>query len=309
MAIDSTQERQLEKLRRDLGPEFLKALTDPETVEIVLNADGFLWQERLGEPMRLIGNMTASHAEAAIRTIAACLQTTITRDKPTIECEFPIDGSRFAGQIPPVVTAPTFSVRKRASRVFTLQQYVDSGIMTPEQKQQLCDAIANHRNILVIGGTGSGKTTLVNALIHELTDQFPDQRIVIIEDTGELRCVAKNYLQFHTTPDRTLTDLVKHSLRCRPDRILVGEVRGPEALDLLMSWNTGHPGGVATLHANSAEAGLTRLSTLVGMNPFAPREIEPLIREAVDIIVHIARTDRGRVVREVLEVKTTEKGK
>jgi len=278
-------------------------------VEIVLNADGFLWQERLGEPMRLIGNMTASHAEAAIRTIAACLQTTITRDKPTIESEFPIDGSRFAGQIPPVVTAPTFSVRKRASRVFTLQQYVDSGIMTPEQKQQLCDAIANHRNILVIGGTGSGKTTLVNALIHELTDQFPDERIVIIEDTGELRCVAKNYLQFHTTPDRTLTDLVKHSLRCRPDRILVGEVRGPEALDLLMSWNTGHPGGVATLHANSAEAGLTRLSTLVSMNPFAPREIGPLIAEAVDIVVHIARTDKGRVVREVLEVKQQRKEK
>jgi type IV secretion system protein VirB11 len=149
----------------------------------------------------------------------------------------------------------------------------------------------------------------VNALIHELTDQFPDERIVIIEDTGELRCVAKNYLQFHTTPDRTLTDLVKHSLRCRPDRILVGEVRGPEALDLLMSWNTGHPGGVATLHANSAEAGLTRLSTLVSMNPFAPREIGPLIAEAVDIVVHIARTDKGRVVREVLEVKQQRKEK
>ena len=309
MAIDSTQERQLEKLRRDLGGVFLNALADPDTVEIMLNADGFLWQERLGEPMRLIGNMTASHAEAAIRTVAACLQTTITRDNPTIECEFPIDGSRFAGQIPPVVTTPTFAVRKRASRVFTLQQYVDSGIMTPEQKQQLCDAIANHRNILVIGGTGSGKTTLVNALIHELTDQFPDERIVIIEDTGELRCVAKNYLQFHTTPDRTLTDLVKHSLRCRPDRILVGEVRGPEALDLLMSWNTGHPGGIATLHANSAQAGLTRLSTLVSMNPFAPREIGPLIAEAVDIVVHIARTDKGRVVREVLEVKQQRKEK
>jgi len=303
MAIDSTQERQLEKLRRDLAPVFLKALADPETVEIVLNADGFLWQERLGEPMGLIGNMTASHAEAVLRTVAACLQTTITRDNPTIECEFPIDGSRFAGQIPPVVTTPSFSVRKRASRVFTLQQYVGEGIMTPEQKQQLRDAIRDHRNILVIGGTGGGKTTLVNALIQELTDQYPAERIVIIEDTGELRCPAKNFLQFHTTPTRSMTDLVKHSLRCRPDRILVGEVRGAEALDLLMSWNTGHAGGIATLHANNAQAGLTRLNTLVSMNPFAPREIEPLIREAVDIIVHIARTDKGRAVREILEVK------
>ena len=135
MVSDGTQERQLEKLRRDLGEVFLAALADPATVEILLNADGNLWQERLGEPLRPIGTMIASRAEAVLRTIAACLQTTITRDKPTIEGELPLDGSRFAGQIPPVVTAPVFAVRKRASRVFTLQQYVDAGIMTPEQKR------------------------------------------------------------------------------------------------------------------------------------------------------------------------------
>jgi len=301
---DGTQERQLEKLRRDLGEVFLAALADPATVEILLNADGNLWQERLGEPLRPIGTMIASRAEAVLRTIAACLQTTITRDKPTIEGELPLDGSRFAGQIPPVVTAPVFAVRKRASRVFTLQQYEDAGIMTPEQKDNLCQAIRAHRNILVIGGTGGGKTTLTNGLIHEVTEQFPDERIVIIEDTGEIQCSAKNYLQYHTSPEVNMTKLVRLTLRMRPDRILVGEVRGPEALDLLMSWNTGHEGGIATLHANNAAAGLARLSTLVSMHPDAPREIEPLIGEAVDVIVHIARTEGGgRVVRDVLEVK------
>ena len=144
----------------------MAALADPDTVEICLNADGSLWQERLGEPLQPIGTMSASCADAAMRTIAAYHHATLTRDDPSIECEFPLDGSRFAGQIPPIVTAPVFAVRKRASRVFTLDQYVDAGIMTPQQKKSLCDAIRDHRNILVTGSTGSGKTTLLNALIH-----------------------------------------------------------------------------------------------------------------------------------------------
>jgi hypothetical protein len=148
-------------------------------------------------------------------------------------------------------------------------------------------------------------TTLVNALVGEVTAQFPAERLIIIEDTGEIRCAAANYVQYHTSPERSMTDLVRTSLRMRPDRILVGEVRGPEALDLLMAWNTGHEGGIATLHANNAEAGLARLCTLVSMHPNAPREIEPLIGDAVDVLVHIARKDGppGRIVREVLRVE------
>jgi type IV secretion system protein VirB11 len=299
------QERQLEKLRRDFGHVFLAALADPETVEILLNPDGTLWQERLGERPVQIGSMTRSKAEAVLRTVAACLQTTITRDKPTIECELPLDGSRFAGQIPPVVASPTFAVRKRASRVFSLDQYVESGILTPEEKEFLCEAIRDHRNILVTGSTGSGKTTLVNGLIQEATHQLPAERLIIIEDTGELQCAAANYVQYHTSPERSMTDLVRTSLRMRPDRILVGEVRGPEALDLLIAWNTGHEGGIATLHANNARAGLVRLATLVSMHPNAPREIEPLIGEATHVVVHISRQDGtpSRIVREVLEVQ------
>ena len=309
MDKDGTSERQLAKLRKDLGEVFLTALA-PETVEVILNADGTLWQERLGKRLETIGTMSATCADAAMRTIAAYHHATLTRDDPSIECELPLDGSRFAGQIPPIVTAPVFAVRKRASRVFTLQQYVDAGIMTPEQKRFLCDAIGDHRNLLAIGGTGGGKTTLLNAFIRQLTDQYPSERLVIIEDTAEIQCAAIDYVQYHTSPDRTMTQLVRMALRMRPDRILVGEVRGPEALDLLMAWNTGHEGGIASLHANNAAAALNRLSTLVAMHPQAPRGmIESLIGEAVDVIVHIARTDKGRVVREVLEVKDFDRTK
>jgi P-type conjugative transfer ATPase TrbB len=309
MSPDITHERNLAKLRRDFGEVFLAALADPETVEIVLNADGILWQERLGEPLRQIGTMTATAADAAMRSLAAYHHTTITRESPSIECELPLDGSRFAGQIAPIVSSPTFAVRKRASRVFTLQQYVDAGVLTDAEATILFLAIHEHKNILVTGGTGSGKTTLTNACIHELTARFPNERLIIIEDTAELQCSAKDFVQYHTSPERSMTQLVRMSMRMRPDRILVGECRGPEALDLLLAWNTGHPGGIATLHANNAESGLTRLSSLVSMSKEAPRDIESLIGEAVDLIVHIERTKESRVVREIIQVTGYDRAK
>ena len=296
------QQRLHEKLRRDLGDTFMAALNDPRTIEIMLNADGVLWQERLGEPMKRIGRMSATRAEAALRTIAACLDTTITRNNPTLEGELPLDGSRFAGQLPPVVSSPTFAVRKKASAVFTLEQYVEDGILTAEQKAVLCDAVRDHRNILIVGGTGTGKTTLTNAIIEQMVRLNEDERIVIIEDTGEIQCSARNCIQYHTTTEVSMTKLLRTTLRMRPDRILVGEVRGPEALDLLMAWNTGHEGGVATIHANHARAGLGRLAMMISMHPDSPHPIEPLIGEAVHVVVHIAKTGDGRRVKEILEV-------
>lgn len=292
-----------EKLRRDLGKLVLEALADPQTIEVMLNSDGILWQESLGQKMRPIGKMAASHAESAMRTIASYFDTTITTKNPILEGELPLDGSRFAGQIPPVVHAPTFAIRKRASSIFSLDQYVDQKIMTERQKDIIASAVKDHRNILVIGGTGSGKTTLTNAIIHQMVENNPDERIFIIEDTGEIQCSAKNFVQYHTTLEVTMTHLLKTTLRMRPDRILVGEVRGPEALDLLMAWNTGHEGGVATLHANNARAGLDRLAMLISMHPESPLPIEPLIGEAVHIIIHISKTPEGhRRVEQILEV-------
>lgn len=298
----SIKERAKRKLERDMGPEFLAALNDPKTVEIMLNADGNLWQEKLGEPMKCIGSMRVAQAQAIIETIAGYHGKEVTRQKPILEGELPLDGSRFAGQLPPVVPAPTFAIRKKAVAIFTLDQYVDSGAMTVRQRDVLIQAIRAHRNILVIGGTGSGKTTLVNAIINQMVVNDPTERVFIIEDTGEIQCSAENHVQYHTSIDVSMTMLLKTTLRMRPDRILVGEVRGEEALDLLDAWNTGHPGGAATLHANSAQEGLTRLKSLVSRNKSAPSEIEPLIGEAVHVVVHIARTPEGRRVQEILEV-------
>lgn len=304
MNNDVTSYRMMEKLEKDFGPVFLSALKDPDTVEIILNSDGSLWQEKLGEPLKQIGTMDHYRADAIMRTLAAFHNTTISVEKPLIECELPLDGSRFAGQIPPIVPAPVFAVRKRASRVFTLDQYIKTDIITPAQEKVLRYAVLDHRNILVVGGAGSGKTTLANALIHEITEEFPHERIVIIEDTCEIQCAAKNYVQYHTSQEVSMTQLVRTTLRMRPDRILVGEVRGPEALDLLMSWNLGHAGGIATLHANDADSALARLSTLISMHPNAPRDLETLIGESVDLIAHIARTKTGRIVQEIIEVES-----
>lgn len=308
-ATASLKDRAKKKLVRDLGPLIADALADPKTVEIMLNADGKLWQERLGEKMRCIGSIPNARAEAIIKTVAGYHNKEVTRHKPLLEGELPIDGSRFAGQLPPIVPAPTFAIRKKAVAIVTLDQYVRAGIMTAAQKEALTAAIKTHRNILVIGGTGSGKTTLVNALINAMVVFDPIERVVIIEDTGEIQCAAENFVQYHTSLEVTMTMLLKTTLRMRPDRILVGEVRGPEALDLLDAWNTGHEGGAATLHANNAAAALARLKSLITRNESAPSDIESLIGEVVHVIVHIARAPDGRHVQEILGVSGYEGGR
>jgi len=301
---DTGKKRSKEALRRVCGAELLGALNDPKTVEVMLNPDGTLWQERLGEGMLPIGEIPPTRADSILKTVAGFHSKVVTHDQPVLECEWPLDGSRFAGQIPPVVTNPSFAIRKKAISIFTLDEYVASGTMTPTQQAIIVDAVKDHRNILVIGGTGSGKTTLVNAIIHEMVQTNHNERLLIIEDTGEIQCAAQNHIQFHTSGATNMTALLRTSLRMRPDRILVGEVRGPEALDLLMAWNTGHEGGAATLHANNAEAGLSRLQMLISMHPDAPHPIEPLIGEAVHLIVHIARTpEKGRRIESILEVR------
>ncbi len=300
--FESIKERAKKKLERDMGSDLLAALNDPRTIEIMLNADGRLWQEKLGAKMMCIGSMRPAQGKAIIETIAGFHGKVVTRETPILEGELPLDGSRFAGQLPPIVPAPTFAIRKRAVAIFTLDHYVESGIMTPQQRKVLIESVAAHRNILVIGGTGSGKTTLVNAIINQMVINDPTERVFIIEDTGEIQCAAENFVQYHTSLDVNMTALLKTTLRMRPDRILVGEVRGPEALDLLMAWNTGHEGGAATLHANNARAGLDRLAMLISMHPDSPKPIEPLIGEAVHVVVHIARTPEGRRIQEILEV-------
>ena len=303
----TVKDRAKHRLERD-AREILSALQDPETVEIMVNADGRIWQEKLGQKIQHIGNIQAVQVEAVIKTVAGFHGKEVTRFNPIIEGEFPIDNSRFAGQLPPIVSSPTFAIRKKAIKIFTLEQYVETGVLSPRHSDVIKDAVRKHRNILVIGGTGSGKTTLINAIINEMVRSDPDERIFILEDTGEIQCAAENFVQYHSTLDVDMTQLLKTTLRMRPDRILVGEVRGPEALDLLDAWNTGHEGGAATLHANDALSGLTRLESLISRNPSAPKEIMPLIAEAVDMVVHITRTPHGRKIQQIIEVQGFKRG-
>ncbi|WP_420872302.1 P-type conjugative transfer ATPase TrbB [Nitrosomonas ureae] len=305
--ITSVKDRAKSKLERD-AREILSALQDPETVEIMVNADGRIWQEKLGQKIQHIGNIQAAQVEAVIKTVAGFHGKEVNRFNPMIEGEFPLDNSRFAGQLPPIVSSPTFAIRKKAIKIFILEQYVETGVLSPRHSDVIKEAVRKHRNILVIGGTGSGKTTLINAIINEMVVNDPDERIFILEDTGEIQCAARNFVQYHTTLDVDMTQLLKTTLRMRPDRILVGEVRGPEALDLLDAWNTGHEGGAATLHANDALSGLTRLESLISRNPSAPKEIMPLIAEAVDMVVHITRTPHGRKIQQIIEVQGFKRG-
>ena len=303
MIPNESRRRALSQLCSALGSMVLEALEDPSVVEVMLNADGRLWEERLGAGMWEIGSMQPYQAEALIRCVAAALNMTVSWDRPLLEGELPIDGSRFAAQLPPIVSAPTFAIRKKASAVYMLDQYVSSGTMTQQQKDALCDAVAAHRNILISGSTGSGKTTLLNGIIAESVRQFPDERLILIEDTKELACSAANFVQFHTSLEVGMTALLRTTMRMRPDRILVGEVRGPEALDLLKAWNTGHEGGFGTLHANDARSALSRLESLVSEHPHPPKPIQPVIGQAVHMIVHITRDETlGRRIREIVAV-------
>lgn len=293
--------RRIEKILRELGSEIRTLLTDSSVVEIMLNADGALWVDRLLTGMTRIGTMPTSKAEALICSIAAYHRATITRENPIFEGELPVNGARFEALIPPVVPAPVFTIRLKASRVFTLSDYVKDGIMSEVQKQQIEEAVLARKNILVVGGTGTGKTTLTNAIIAEIERATPEHRLIIIEDTAEIQCQASNAVLLHATDTVDMLRLLKATMRLRPDRILVGEVRGSEALALLKAWNTGHPGGVATVHANHAQAGLIRLEQLIAEATSAP--MQTLIGEAVDLIISIAKTPTGRRINEILHVQ------
>ena len=294
--------RLLANLEYNLGPVVMAALRDPLVIEIILNSDGRLWIERLGGRLEESGHMDAAQGRLVISLVASSLETVVTAQNPVVEGELPLDGSRFEGILPPVCKAPSFAIRKKASRVFTLDEYTQAGIMPPFLRTEFESALSARENILVVGGTGSGKTTLVNALIRALSELCPDDRLVILEDTQELQSLSENTQFFRTSDTVDMTRLLRMTMRVRPDRILIGEVRDGAALALLKAWNTGHPGGIATVHANSAEEGLYRLEELIAEATPAPKF--RLIGHAVDLVVHIERAPgTGRRISEVLRVR------
>jgi P-type conjugative transfer ATPase TrbB len=304
MSLQAIQTARLdERMRRELGPAVLAALDDLDVIEIILNPDGKLWVESHSKGMRPAGiTMSAIQAERLIGTVAFALHTVANDSHPVIECELPLDGSRFTGWLPPVVSAPAFVIRKHAGLIHTLEDYLRDRIITCAQADAFRAAITARENIVLAGGTGSGKTTLANALIHEMVRASGDnERFIIIEDTRELQCDAPNVMQLHTSAAVDLIFLTRTTMRARPDRIIIGEVRGAEALGMLKAWNTGHPGGVTTVHANSATAALVRLSSLVQEANVPPQP--ELIAETIHLLAFIARTPEGRRVTEMVRVQ------
>ncbi|SJM30267.1 Conjugal transfer protein TrbB [Mesorhizobium delmotii] len=294
--------RLIRKLQEALGDQLCVALDDATVVEIMLNPDGRLFIERLGHGVAPAGEMSAATAEVVIGSVAHALHSEADDDRPIVSGELPIGGHRFEGLLPPVVAAPTFTIRRRASRLIPLDDYVAAKIMTEHQASLIRNAIAARMNIVISGGTGSGKTTLANAVIAEIVETAPEDRMVILEDTAEIQCTAENAVALHTSDAIDMGRLLKTTMRLRPDRIIVGEVRDGAALTLLKAWNTGHPGGVTTIHSNTAESALRRLEQLTAEASQQP--MREVIGEAVDLIVSIERTPRGRVVRDVLHVES-----
>jgi type IV secretion system protein TrbB len=307
-AITSNSEsraRASEMLRTAMGCDIAAALSDPAVVEIMLNPDGRLWLDRLGHGRLDTGVVIEpAAAERIIRLVASSVRKEAHADNPIVSAELPARdgeaaGERFEGVLPPVVASPCFSIRKPASKIHTLAEYVADGVMTEPQAQALFRSIGERKNILVAGGTSSGKTTLANALLAEIASL--NERVILIEDTRELQCAAKDCVALRTKPGVvTLADLVRSTLRLRPDRIIVGEVRGAEALDMLKAWNTGHPGGIATIHANSAESALSRVEQLVQESVNSvPRR---LIADAIDLVVFIEGRGTGRRVKSIKQI-------
>ncbi len=292
--------RSARMLRTALGPSIATYLEDEKIVEVMLNPDGRLWVDRLkGGLAETSEVISAADGERIIRLVAHHVGAEVHENAPRISAELPETGERFEGLLPPVVAAPTFAIRKPAVAVFTLDQYVSTRIMTKAQAKSLRSAVEGRLNILVAGGTSTGKTTLTNALLAEVAKT--SDRVVLIEDTRELQCQAQNLVALRTKEGvSTLTDLVRASLRLRPDRIPIGEVRGPEALDLLKAWGTGHPGGVGTIHAGSGLGALRRLEQLIQEAVVTvPRA---LIAETINVIAVLSGRGSERRLKELVQV-------
>ncbi|HEX4136083.1 MAG TPA: ATPase, T2SS/T4P/T4SS family, partial [Bryobacteraceae bacterium] len=323
--VQDEQHQRLEvKLRRELGDQVLRLLDDNLTEDILLNPDGSLWVKRMGRGFSRMGEMPAAQAASALGTIAAWRGTVLNHEHPILETELPIDGSRFEGIVSPVVRRPVFAIRLRPRKIFSLDDYEVDGILTDgtdplnqlRRRDNFLDgvrglkhgeviraAVLARKNILVVGSTGSGKTTLVNAILDSLARLTPQDRVISIEDTTELQCPVKNYLDLRAVGHVTMLECLRACMRLKPTRIVVGEVRGAEAHTLLKAWNTGHPGGAATVHANDALSGLIRLESLVAEATSAPQQT--LIAEAVDLVVFVdeeSSVKAGRKVRGVLLV-------
>lgn len=292
-------------LKRQLG-EFAQYVGALGVTDMMLNPDGNVWVHRAGRGKEMVGQMAPAAAEAFIGTVASTVRGAVTRDNPILECELPavapFNGARIEALIRPMVAAPSFAIRFKATAIYSLDDYVRDGIMTPAQRAILWDAAVRRLNVLVSGGTGAGKTTLLNGTILDFSLASPLHRFCVMEDATELQCTAPDAVIMRTSDTVSLQRLLKAAMRLAPDRIIIGEVRGSEALALLKAWNTGHDGGASTVHASNARSALVRLEQLIQEVSLASQREQ--IAEAVNLIVHIGKVREapGRRVQEIVAV-------
>jgi len=303
---DEKLRRLLEAMRRHLG-DLGRFLVEPDVSEIMRNPDGTVWIDRAGVPMAMVGTLSDEATEAFIAVVASMQRAVVNHNAPRLKGRLPLDGSRFQFWLPPLSVAPSFSIRRHSSVVFPLTDYEARGIMAAAQRREIERAIDGRLNIIVSGGTLSGKTTLLNACLLYRAETAPHLRQFVLEDTPELRVKSPNFVSLCTDEDAgvTMRTLVQDALRGRPDCIIVGESRSGDAmLETLKSWNTGHDGGMSTVHANSTEQTLTRIEDL--LLEVSPTPLCRLIADAINLIVHIQHDSRlpaGRRITEVLAIK------
>jgi P-type conjugative transfer ATPase TrbB len=311
--------RVLRMLETAMGPTIAGLLKDPAVIEVRCNADGKIYADWFDKPSDWSGHTLAPELAAQVICIVADAVDQIVgpaANSYILDAEFPGHGFRFHGDLPPVVPGPCFNIRKRPPRIISLEEYVSCGIMSEEQRQTIIRAVHERKNILVVGGTKTGKTTLTNAIIDELRDLH--QRVATIENVLELQVRTKEWHSYRVIAGvHDAAQLVEGCLRVAPDRIIVGEVRGLEINSMLEAWGTGHPGGVCTIHSDTATPvqALRRVDTLLRKANQVP--IPELIADTINMIVPIQAlaysTPEGtrfrRLVPEVVNVLGFEHGK
>ncbi|MGB6977194.1 MAG: P-type conjugative transfer ATPase TrbB [Gammaproteobacteria bacterium] len=310
--LNESQRRLYNKLYRDLGNDIIRCLQDDNVNEIMLNPDGKLWIDNTVCGLQYLTELDRAQAFAIISDVAGIHNFVITQHNPRLEAELPffqsLKGERFTAQIPPIVVAPSFTIRKKSEIVFNLDEYVTTNRLNVQQKELLQKLVHQRKNILICGGPGSGKTTVTNALIVEAVTSDTNQRFVILEDLPELQCCAINQVSMLTTDQVNMRGLLRAAMRMRPDRILVGEVRGGEALDMLKAWNTGCPGGICTVHANGAEEAIQRILDLAMEAGLTVPPIQ-LVCHTVDAIVGVIRQGSQKgFIKEIVAIKGYEHG-
>ena len=298
-----------------LGAPVVELLNREDITEIYVNDDGFIRYESYREgKIKTKIYLEPAKVQAVIELVAGQIGKIVNEDIPSISAEIQGYGARFQGEIPPIVRQPQLNIRMKAVKIFSLEDYVENQVLTNAYKAYIEKAIESRKNILIVGGTGTGKTTFLNAILAAIAEISPYHRIISLEDLPELQCPADDYSPMFTKQDTgqdgikyNMTRLLAECMRRSPDRIVVGEVRDGAAYTMLKAWNTGYEGGACTVHANGTEEGLTRIKSLAQEDPDAAGDLKELIGEAIDVVISIAHVElpdgrKSRIVNDIIEV-------